>query len=173
MVVNVGPVRPGMDGLKANPNGSLGYNPRCLRRDLTSYTAGKWFTAANLFNITIGSASGSIADFQNELQGRFADGFLGMHAAGHFAVGGEASDLYSSPTDPSFFLHHAMVDRVYWIWQALHPFQARDIAGGNHMLAPTGPALKTDPLNLGVLGSTIPLQNALSTLGGPFCYIYL
>jgi hypothetical protein len=28
-------------------------------------------------------------------------------------------DVNSSPNDPVFFMHHAMLDRVWWIWQAL------------------------------------------------------
>lgn len=71
-----------MDGLKASPrpDGPLGYNPRCLSRDLGDYTASTWFTTENLLNITVGDASSSIELFQNELQGRFGDQFLGMHA---------------------------------------------------------------------------------------------
>jgi tyrosinase len=37
-----------------------------------------------------------------------------MHAAGHFSIGGDGGDVFSSPNDPAFFLHHAMVDRVWW-----------------------------------------------------------
>jgi hypothetical protein len=46
-------------------------------------------------------------DFQG---GRFVEGFLGLHGAGHYSVGGDNSDLYSSPNDPNFFLH-----RLWWI----------------------------------------------------------
>jgi tyrosinase len=132
-------------------------------------------TTANLFNVTLGDASGSIKLFQDEFQGRFSDGFLGIHAAGHFTAGGDATDLFSSPTDPSFFLHHSMVDRLYWIWQALHLPKAFDIAGTITILnqPPSRDALKTDPLDLGVNAPIINIKDALNTLGGaPFCYIY-
>lgn len=174
--VNLGPVSPGMAGMTASPTGPMGYNPRCLRRDLSSYPVDTWFTARNLFNVTLGAASGSIAAFQNELQGRFADQFLGMHAAGHFTMGGDSADLFSSPNDPIFFLHHAMVDRLYWVWQALHPKVAKDIFGTITILnmPPSRDALKTDILNLGVLAPSINIADALDTLGNsPFCYIYL
>ncbi|EFQ33949.1 hypothetical protein CGRA01v4_12430 [Colletotrichum graminicola] len=176
MTVNLGPVNPGMDGLKASPNGRLGHNPRCLTRDLSSYVAKNWFTNQNLFNITLGQASRSIELFQNELQGRFSDGFLGMHAAGHFAVNGDASDLFSSVVDPSFFLHHAMVDRVYWLWQVLHLGGiASDIAGtitiNNN--PPSRNALKTDILNMGVTAASATIGDVLDTLSGsPLCYLY-
>ncbi|KAG9499529.1 hypothetical protein J7337_007985 [Fusarium musae] len=172
---NLGPPSPGMDGMEATAT-PLEYNPRCLRRDLGRYAIDKWMTLPNLYNVTLGDASHSIQVMQDEFQGRFPDLFLGLHGAGHFAIGGDSSDLYSSSNEPIFFLHHAMVDRVYWIWQALHPKQARDIAGtitiGNR--PPSRDALKSDPLNMGVNAAEITIDDALDTLGGsPFCYIYL
>ncbi|KAK1978453.1 hypothetical protein LZ30DRAFT_213111 [Colletotrichum cereale] len=175
MTVNLGPVNPGMDGLTANPDGRLSYNPRCLRRDLSSYAATTWFTNENLLNITLGQASQSVELFQNEFQGRFTDKFLGMHAAGHFSVNGEASDLYSSIVDPSFFLHHAMVDRVYWLWQALHLWKASEIAGTitiNNRPA-SRDTLKTDILDVGVTAESVTIGDVLNTLGdSPLCYLY-
>ncbi|EXK33567.1 tyrosinase [Fusarium oxysporum f. sp. melonis 26406] len=172
---NLGPQSPGMDGMEATAT-PLEYNPRCLRRDLSRYTIDKWMTLPNLYNVTLGDASRSIQIMQDEFQGRFPDRFLGLHGAGHFAIGGDSSDLYSSSNEPVFFLHHAMVDRVYWIWQALHPKQARDIAGtitiGNR--PPSRDALKSDPLNMGVNAAEITIDDALDTMSGsPFCYIYL
>ncbi|CVK92024.1 related to monophenol monooxygenase (tyrosinase) [Fusarium proliferatum] len=172
---NLGPPSPGMDGMVATTT-PLEYNPRCLRRDLGRYAIDKWMTLPNLYNVTLGDASRSIQIMQDEFQGRFPDRFLGLHGAGHFAIGGDSSDLYSSSNEPVFFLHHAMVDRVYWLWQALHPKQARDIAGtitiGNR--PPSRDALKADPLNMGINAAEITIDDALDTLGGsPLCYIYL
>lgn len=178
MVVNLGPIAPGMDGLSASTNGLLGYNPRCLRRDLNSYSLTTWMTLENLLNVTVGPASPTIELFQNELQGRFADEFLGMHASGHFAANGDASDFFSSPTDPSFFLHHSMIDRMYWLWQALHLDDAEDIAGTVTVLnnPPSRDAVKEDTLDLGVNADIITIGDALSPVGGggsPFCYVYV
>lgn len=107
MTVNLGPWFPAMEGLDSDPNGEFGYNPHCLQRDLQSDVTAQYFTAANLLNLTVGDASGNITLFQNELQGRFGDGFLGIHTTGHVSVGGDASSIFSSVVDPSFFLHHA------------------------------------------------------------------
>lgn len=109
MTVNLGPWFPTMSGLDPDhqPAGEFDYNPHCLRRDLLSSATAEYFTAANLLNLTVGRASESISSFQSELQGRFADGFLGMHTTGHVSVGGDASSIFSSVVDPSFFLHHA------------------------------------------------------------------
>lgn len=96
-----------MEGLDADPNGEFGYNPHCLRRDLLSSASAEYFTATNLLNLTVGAASKNISLFQSELQGRFTDGFLGIHTTGHVSVGGDASSIFSSVVDPTFFLHHA------------------------------------------------------------------
>ncbi|TDZ38838.1 Tyrosinase-like protein orsC [Colletotrichum spinosum] len=175
MTVNLGPVNPGMDGMEASPNGRLGHNPRCLSRDLSAAAMSTWMTNENMLNLTVGPASKNVELFQNELQGRFADGFLGMHAAGHFSVNGEASDLYSSPVDPTFFLHHAQVDRVYWLWQALHLWNAFEIAGTitiNNRPA-SRDATVDDIINLGVTAENRVIGDLLNTIGGsPLCYVY-
>ncbi|KAK8038335.1 Tyrosinase-like protein orsC [Apiospora phragmitis] len=131
-VANLGPVAPTMNGLPKSPS-PLAYNPRCLRRDFTSRAPQTWFTVENFLNLTTGAASHSIAAFQTELQGRFGDGFLGMHTEGHQSLGADAADLFSSINDPVLFLHHAMLDRVDWMWQALHSCQSRAIAGTRTM----------------------------------------
>ncbi|RGP71029.1 tyrosinase [Fusarium sporotrichioides] len=173
-VANLGPPSPGMAGMIPVKT-PLEYNPRCLRRDLNQYPIDRWMTLPNLYNVTVGDASNSIKDMQIEFQGRFADGFLGLHASGHFIMGGDSSDFYSSPNEPVFWLHHAMVDRIYWIWQALHPKQARDISGTLTIenRPPSRDALKSDPLDVGVNAESITIDDALDTLDNtPFCYIY-
>lgn len=174
MTLNLGPLRPGMDGLKSV--GSIAdWNPRCLRRDLTMASTTRFLTTASLLNITVGAASGSVAAFQDELQAaRTAPDFQGLHGAGHYAMGADGTDVYSSLNDPAFWLHHAMVDRVYWLWQALHPRQAATIAGGTVMREPASPpGTLDDPLDMRGLADHPPLRDLLDTLGGsPLCYIY-
>lgn len=104
MTTYLGPVSPAQRGLNVSPC-SLCYNGRCLVLDLSSYTVATWFTTPGLLNLTLGAASASALDFQSELQGRFSDGFLGLYAAGHFTIGGDADDLFSSPIDLAFHLH--------------------------------------------------------------------
>ena len=42
------------------------------------------------------------------------------HAIVHASIGGDMS-LMNSPNDPLFWLHHSMVDMIWWIWQRMHP----------------------------------------------------
>ncbi|KAH8172213.1 common central domain of tyrosinase domain-containing protein [Sarocladium implicatum] len=172
LTVNLGPIRPGMRSLPVTPGENLGYNPHCLRRDISNDPM-RYMTATNLANITIGPASHTIELFQNELQGRFSDKFVGMHSAGHYVSGGDATDVFASPVDPTFFLHHAQVDRVYWIWQVLHPKLAATIFGGTAIGGGGAVGKVTDALNMGPVGTTIKIKEAFDTLSGPYCYIYL
>ncbi|KAI4616681.1 hypothetical protein J4E80_005956 [Alternaria sp. BMP 0032] len=175
-VANIGPISPGMQGfpdLGIDPND---YNPHCLRRDISPYIPKKWFTTANLLNVTIGRASQTHRDFWVEIQGRYPDGFLGLHTSGHYTMGGDGTDLYSSVNDPVFWLHHAMLDRIYWIWQTLHPREANEVTGTLTLSnkPPTRNATIDEPLVLGVNGKTVKIRDVLNTLGGsPLCYIYL
>jgi hypothetical protein len=43
------------------------------------------------------------------------------HAVVHVDLGGDMYVTSRSTNDPLFFLHHANVDRYFWIWQQEHP----------------------------------------------------
>lgn len=165
-----------MDGLGPVVTGLNDYNPRCVKRDLNSYAASKWYTTENLLNVTIGQASWTHASYWQEVQGRYPDQFLGLHTTGHYVINGENTDLYSSPNDPVFFLHHAMFDRLYWIHQILHPTESRKVAGTLTLQnrPPSRNATIDDILDIGVNGIARPIKDLFDTLGNtPLCYIYL
>jgi tyrosinase len=161
-----------MDNLLPVMKNQLDYNPRCQRRDLTNQAAAT-FTSDALFELLGGGHSHTIGQFQDEFQS--AVGTLRMHGAGHFSMGGDGSDVFSSLNDPAFYQHHAMLDRVYWMWQALHPQEAKTIEGTRTMKnsPPSANATVDDPLNIGVLGEHLPIKDVFDTLGNsPLCYIY-
>jgi tyrosinase len=156
-----------------NPVSSgLGYNPRCLRRDINPYASAQTTDdkiADLLLNYT------TIAAFQDRMQS--AGPFLGVHLGGHYTVGGDAgSDFFNSPSDPTFWFHHAMIDRVWWTWQNLDlENRERAIAGTVTFLnmPPSANGTLEDQMGLGYVGvENITIGDAMSSVGGPFCYIY-
>jgi tyrosinase len=54
------------------------------------------------------------------------------HSAGHGAAGGLMLDVFLSPGDPMFFLHHGWLDVMWWKWQTLDlPGRLTDMGGRN------------------------------------------
>ena len=102
---------------------------------------------------------------------------MGVHAAGHFTIGGDpGGDFYTSPGDPTFFLHHAQVDRTWWMWQNQDPAHRTYAVAGTITFSNTPPsrnATLDDLIDLGVKGDAIKLRDTMSTLAGPFCYVYV
>lgn len=161
-------------GITPNPQANgLGYNPRCLRRDINKQAAN--FT--NDFEVSaLIKNYNDIATFQNVYQGRFAEHKLGVHSGGHFQVGGDAgSDFYNSPAEPTFFPHHGMIDRVWWTWQNLDIENRQYAIAGPTRLGGGGPnGTLADTITMGDYVGTpnITIRDAMSSLAGPFCYIY-
>ncbi|GAW22837.1 hypothetical protein ANO14919_123810 [Xylariales sp. No.14919] len=175
MQVHIGPTMPDMDGFVPVGGGSNDYNPHCLRRDITSYVTKTWATTANLLNATIGAASATIRDFQLEIEGSLSPGNIGFHLMGHAAMAADGADLYTSPNDPVFYFHHAMIDRIWWLWQVFHPEEARKIFGTITMFntPPSRNATVDDPLDMKGLYPDRPINELLGTLdGSPLCYVY-
>lgn len=57
--------------------------------------------------------------FRNQLEG-FINGPQ-LHNLVHVWVGGHMGYVPTAPNDPVFFLHHANVDRIWAMWQIIHP----------------------------------------------------
>lgn len=84
-------------------------------------------------------------------------------------------DIFVSPGDPAFFLHHAMIDRVWWIWQ-LQDLDSRLTAVAGSVAGSNRQGSLSDRVNLGVSGPEVVLGDLLDTMGGKsgdFCYIYM
>lgn len=79
-------------------------------------------------------------------------------------------------SDPYFWLHHAQIDRTYWIWQNQDLAKRQNTIAGTITFDNDPPSRNTtldDMLDLGVNAKNITIRSALSTLAGPFCYIYV
>lgn len=58
--------------------------------------------------------------------------YLTPHVAGHVAMGSIRGDAFASPSDPLFFLHHAYIDKLWYLWQeANRPARTYAIGGNN------------------------------------------
>jgi len=115
-----------------------------------------------------------------QMQGVPGTGDIGIHGGGHYSMGGDPGrDVYTSPGDPAFYLHHSMIDRVWWIWQMLDPknrIRGKDALAGTNTFLNMPPSAETtfdDYVRLGWVGADRQIKDLMSTLSGPFCYVYL
>lgn len=175
--VNLGPFALTLPGDKvgttANP---LAHNPRCLKRDLTTAIVRKYANAPAVVNLILGSKT--IEQFQNTMQGVPGSGNIGVHGGGHYALGGDPGrDVFVSPGDPVFFMHHAMIDRVWWIWQSLDLKDRREAIHGTGTFfnqPPSPPTTLNDVIDLGYAGGRPrKMRELMSTTDEAFCYTYL
>ncbi|KAF2831139.1 Di-copper centre-containing protein [Ophiobolus disseminans] len=179
MKVNLGPVSLGLPGGATEANGDgLSYNPRCLKRDLTDYTNKKWADAPAVASLILKNKD--IWNFQMEMQGVPGSGSIGVHGGGHYSMGGDPGrDLFVSPGDPLFYLHHGMIDRTWWIWQSLDSktrTSEKGISGTGFFLnqVPSPNTTLDTPIDLGfAAGPPVKMADLMSTTDGPMCYIYL
>ncbi|KAF2822486.1 Di-copper centre-containing protein [Ophiobolus disseminans] len=176
--LNLGPLLTMLPGVKPNPQeDGLGYNPRCISRDLSKEAA---YETRDEMVTSLITGYNDMLSFQNRMQGDFPNKFFGVHTAGHFTIGGDAgTDFFNSPSDPGFFFHHGMIDRVWWIWQNQDLEKRRNQLGGTITFNDNPPSRNgtlEDVLTLGsILEGEFPnITNgdAMSTIGGPFCYVY-
>ena len=178
MSVNLGPISPTLAEPENKPVSSFGaYNPRCLKRDVSEWVSSRWTTDANSSSLITGNPD--IYWFQTVMQGDFSNGVYGVHTGGHFTIGGDpGGDIFTSPGDPAFWLHHAQIDRTYWIWQNQDLANRQNAISGTITLNNNPPSRNgtlDDIIELGVNspGGGITIRDAMSTMKGPFCYIYI
>lgn len=179
--VNLGPAALDAPGgvVIANPAGPLEYNPRCLARSLTDEVNRAYSNASAILSLLLKPQN--VYDFQMQMQGIPGSGNIGVHGGGHYSLGGDPGrDVFTSPGDPVFYLHHAQIDRVWWIWQMLSPasrvYSNKAVIGTNTFLntPPSANTTRDDIIDFGyAAGPPRKIDDLLSTLDGPFCYVYL
>lgn len=176
----LGPIIPSLTYVEPNPDPvGLGrfYNPRCLRRDINQWVSSNFNTDADIAYLITNNTD--IAAFWYYLQGDFPNKYLGVHAGGHFTIGGDpGGDFTTSPGDPAFFLHHAMIDYVWWVWQNQDIATRQNAYYGPVALGdPTAPmGTLDDVISIGVgvpIQPSVTSRDVMNTLAGPFCYIYV
>lgn len=89
MSVNLGPLAASIGGVPSNPQADgYGYNPRCLRRDVNVHSAAVTHTNYT-YSLITKPQNADIYWFQTDMQGQFPLGEWGVHAGGHFTIGGD------------------------------------------------------------------------------------
>ena len=155
------------------PENPFEYVLDCLTRDLNHYLSSNFLTKSLIDSLIFNSSD--IATFQDTIDSKPTVTSLGMHGAGHFTVGRVLLDFFSSPGDPVFFLRHAMIDRVWTIWQDLDPENRQYAISGTRTIRnnpPSANATLDDVLSWGPLGPEMTMRELMSVTDGPFCYRY-
>lgn len=92
-------------------------------------------------------------------------------------IGGDpGSDPFISPGDPAFYLHHAQVDRVYWIWQQMDLANRQGVFGTGTILdfPPSANVTVNDYLDITPLNVPVQIKNVMNTVtNSPLCYVYV
>ncbi|KAI3396132.1 hypothetical protein diail_463 [Diaporthe ilicicola] len=100
----------------------------------------------------------------------------GPHRAVHNALGGDMVPG-TSPNDPLFMMHHAQVDRLWWLWQR-QDWAARSADfGGNREQVVSGSeaaddATLADPLAFLGVGADVTVETVMTTDNSLLCYAY-
>lgn len=95
----------------------------------------------------------------------------GVHAWGHNGIGAVMRDVYASPSDPVFWLHHMYVDRNFRLWQKKDGNRYTSLgvsgtdSGGNRLTLDTA-------LGSGGLRPDMKIRDIINTMDGKLCYRY-
>lgn len=162
-------------------SGSAG--PVCLRRDFSPLIATKYFTQEKItktlnqpdfgwFNIVLDG------DERTALPPNFE--YTSVHTGGHWSIGGsfgQITDLYISPSDPLFYLHHSNIDRIFWSWQSRRlPYRYTDISGplvfGDYDNEVAGNTTLDYVIDLGTVNKNSTVGAVMNIQGSTLCYGY-
>jgi tyrosinase len=159
------------------PQHAFDYTPHCFTRNLNSYISNAFTSQADVNRLL---ASRDIVALQQNIDFSVwpslrEAGVMGPHAAAHMSLGRTMDDFWTAPQDPSFMLHHAMVDRIWALWQAQGPESRRWALNGTSTIhnAPNTPEVTLDTeMAWGVLSANKTLREVMSTEAYEFCYEY-
>lgn len=163
--------------IRLGPLDDLSGNPRCLIRDFSPSFAGRYLSM-NQTQHTLSQPD--FGHFTRTDDGEPSFDASGTHGGGHYGVGGtygQMGDLYASPTDPIFFMHHTNLDRLWWSWQSRDLWhRLTDISGpiflmdyGNEF---GGNVTLDMEMTVGVNAKNITVKDTMNIIGGHLCYTY-
>jgi tyrosinase len=95
----------------------------------------------------------------------FADGLENIHDGVHGWVGGDMGFVPTAAFDPIFWSHHAMIDRLWWVWQTKNGNSNLSSDLLDVVLAPFNMKVR-DVLNINDLGYDYAAAQNVISLGG-------
>lgn len=101
MSVNLGPVALGQPGGTSSGSGPVvpgqfSWNPRCLKRDLSTAVNRRYANASSVVGLVLGSDD--VDAFQMAMQGVPGSGSIGVHGGGHYSLGESLKPSSVGPT---------------------------------------------------------------------------
>ncbi|KAJ1675432.1 hypothetical protein EV182_001272, partial [Spiromyces aspiralis] len=94
--------------------------PHCLKRQFNQGNTIVPFYSYELLTYTF-NESPSYANLTRNIEG-------GCHGYVHIGIGGDMNEMYAA-NDLFFFLHHAMIDMIYYQWQMVDESRFQDFGG--------------------------------------------
>ncbi|KAJ5819931.1 hypothetical protein N7474_005522 [Penicillium riverlandense] len=172
--LHLGPFSRTLTSFTEIPSPGFAYNPRCFSRSLNDWVASR-YTNRTIVETLL--ASRDINEFLTVVDHwpPRMDGVFGVHGGGHFSLGGTMQDLFASPQDPAFFLHHGMVDRMWDIWQDRDEETRRYALNGTGVILnpPSAPLVTLDTvMEFGILDRPRTVREVMSPVEGGLCYTY-
>ncbi|KAE8353189.1 hypothetical protein BDV28DRAFT_165125 [Aspergillus coremiiformis] len=153
------------------PPNAFAYNPHCLTRSLNPPLL------ASMNNQTLVDqmqSAETITEFLAVMEPS-DENSLGSHGGGHHGVGGTMVDLFTSPQDPVFILHHGMIDRMWTQWQNQDVVNRRYALNGTTVIydPPGAPPVTLDTVvEFGPLDIPRKVREIMDPLDRKYCYRY-
>jgi tyrosinase len=155
------------------PSNWTAYNPHCLLRDLNNDVATLYNNQTAVDTLL---AQPNITAFQGTMSTvSETSTAIGVHPGGHFSIGLSLIDFFASPSDPSFFPHYGMVDRVWTLWQQADPeVRTNQLNGTTVIFDPPGAEEVTlDAVqNWGIFGKPKTTRELSDVTLGDYYYTY-
>ncbi|KAH7121254.1 hypothetical protein B0J11DRAFT_590230 [Dendryphion nanum] len=175
--------------LNIGPVESLERNPRCLTRAITEDLFNGSTNWEDIYPPTMSrknyiqlQAFIDGLSFVAEEDKASTGSFSNPHSMGHMVIGGDLMDIYSSPNDPIFWLHHAQLDYMWALWQKADTRRLEDIGGARTTegLGPDADEVEQTTLDtpvwMGFMNDDVPVRAVMDTINrndrGVLCYEY-
>ncbi|KAK2025705.1 Di-copper centre-containing protein [Colletotrichum zoysiae] len=135
------------------------YDPHCLSRSFNEDWLAHYMNPEALEKVM---AATNYEEFYLALE-------MGPHDIIPLGIRGDFT-AFTAPNDPIFYLHHAQLDRVWWLWQMRDKNNRVHDYGGE---GDRGNVSLTDTLPLAGLDKDLTVADIMDTEGGEMCYRYM